>query len=146
MDEALRLGEETRGRSAPNPNVGCVIVSSAGRIVGRGATAPGGRPHAEAVALAQAGKRANGATVYVTLEPCAHESPRGPACTELLLAAKPAQVVIALKDPDPRTAGKGIRRLHCLRDPGTLRARQPARSGLRRLAAGSETRTSDDRA
>ena len=111
MDEALRLGEETRGRSAPNPNVGCVIVSSAGRIVGRGATAPGGRPHAEAVALAQAGKRANGATVYVTLEPCAHESPRGPACTELLLAAKPAQVVIALKDPDPRTAGKGIRRL-----------------------------------
>ena len=111
MDEALRLGEETRGRSAPNPNVGCVIVSSAGRIVGRGATAPGGRPHAEAVALAQAGKRANGATVYVTLEPCAHESPRGPACTELLLAAKPAQVVIALKDPDPRTSGKGIRRL-----------------------------------
>ena len=111
MDEALRLGEETRGRSAPNPNVGCVIVSSAGRIVGRGATAPGGRPHAEAVALAQAGRRANGATVYVTLEPCAHESPRGPACTELLLAAKPAQVVIALKDPDPRTSGKGIRRL-----------------------------------
>jgi len=111
MDEALRLGEETRGRSAPNPNVGCVIVSSAGRIVGRGATAPGGRPHAEAVALAQAGKRANGATVYVTLEPCAHESPRGPACTELLLAVKPAQVIIALKDPDPRTSGKGIRRL-----------------------------------
>jgi diaminohydroxyphosphoribosylaminopyrimidine deaminase/5-amino-6-(5-phosphoribosylamino)uracil reductase len=88
-----------------------VIVSSAGRIVGRGATAEGGRPHAEAVALAQAGKRARDATVYVTLEPCAHESARGPACTDLLLAARPARVVIALKDPDPRTSGKGIRRL-----------------------------------
>jgi diaminohydroxyphosphoribosylaminopyrimidine deaminase/5-amino-6-(5-phosphoribosylamino)uracil reductase len=111
MDEALRLAEEARGRSAPNPNVGCVIVSSSGRIIGRGATAPGGRPHAEAVALEQAGKRANGATVYVTLEPCAHQSPRGPACTDLLLAAKPTRVVIAFKDPDPRTAGKGIQRL-----------------------------------
>jgi diaminohydroxyphosphoribosylaminopyrimidine deaminase/5-amino-6-(5-phosphoribosylamino)uracil reductase len=111
MDEALRLAEAARGRSAPNPNVGCVIVSSAGRIVGRGATAEGGRPHAEAVALAQAGKRARDATVYVTLEPCAHESARGPACTDLLLAARPARVVIALKDPDPRTSGKGIRRL-----------------------------------
>ena len=111
MDEALRLGEEARGRSAPNPNVGCVIVSASDRIVGRGATAPGGRPHAEAVALEQAGRRANGATVYVTLEPCAHDSPRGPACIDLLLAVKPARVVIALKDPDPRTSGKGIRRL-----------------------------------
>ena len=111
MDEALRLGEEARGRSAPNPNVGAVIVSSGGRIIGRGATAEGGRPHAEAVALDQAGRRANGATVYVTLEPCVHESPRGPPCTDLLLAANPARVVIALKDPDPRTSGKGIRRL-----------------------------------
>ena len=111
MNEAMRLAEAARGRSAPNPNVGCVIVSSGGRIVGRGATADGGRPHAEAVALAQAGKRAKHATVYVTLEPCAHASPRGPACTDLLLTAQPARVVIALKDPDPRTSGKGIRRL-----------------------------------
>jgi len=111
MDEALRLGQQARGRSAPNPNVGCVIVSAVGRIVGRGATAAGGRPHAEALALEQAGKRAKGAIVYATLEPCAHDSPRGPACTDLLIAAKPARVVIALKDPDPRTAGKGIRRL-----------------------------------
>ena len=111
MDEALRLGEEVRGRSAPNPNVGCVIVSSSDRIIGRGATAAGGRPHAEAVALKQAGKRAADATVYVTLEPCAHQSPRGPACTDLLLAAKPERVVIALKDPDSRTSGRGIRRL-----------------------------------
>ncbi|MES2135572.1 MAG: bifunctional diaminohydroxyphosphoribosylaminopyrimidine deaminase/5-amino-6-(5-phosphoribosylamino)uracil reductase RibD [Pseudomonadota bacterium] len=111
MAEALRLGEEARGRSAPNPNVGCVIVTASGKVVGRGATAAGGRPHAEAIALDQAGKRARGATVYVTLEPCAHDSPRGPACTDLLLKAKPARVMIALKDPDPRTSGKGIKRL-----------------------------------
>ena len=111
MEEALRLGEGARGRSAPNPNVGCVIISAGGRVAGKAATAPGGRPHAEAAALEQAGKRAKGATVYVTLEPCAHDSARGPACTELLIAARPARVVIALKDPDPRTSGRGIRRL-----------------------------------
>jgi diaminohydroxyphosphoribosylaminopyrimidine deaminase/5-amino-6-(5-phosphoribosylamino)uracil reductase len=111
MDEALSLGEDARGQSAPNPNVGCVIVSSSGRVIGRGGTAAGGRPHAEATALQQAGKRAKDSTVYVTLEPCAHQSPRGPACTDLMLAARPARVVIAFKDPDPRTAGKGINRL-----------------------------------
>jgi diaminohydroxyphosphoribosylaminopyrimidine deaminase/5-amino-6-(5-phosphoribosylamino)uracil reductase len=111
MDEALRLAEEARGRSAPNPNVGCVIVSTSGRVIGRGGTAAGGRPHAEAIALEQVGRRAKDSTVYVTLEPCAHQSPRGPACTDLLLAAKPERVVIALKDPDPRTSGKGINRL-----------------------------------
>jgi len=111
MARAVALGEEARGQSAPNPNVGCVIVSSSGRIVGKGATAAGGRPHAEAIALTEARKRAAGATVYVTLEPCAHPSARGPACTDLLLDAKPSRVVIALKDPDPRTSGRGIRRL-----------------------------------
>ena len=111
MADAVALGEGARGRSAPNPNVGCLIASAAGRIIGRGATAPGGRPHAEAIALDQAGRRAKGSTVYATLEPCAHDSPRGPACTDLILKAKPARVVIALKDPDPRTSGKGIRRL-----------------------------------
>ena len=111
MDEALSLAEEARGRSAPNPNVGCVIVSANGRVIGRGGTAAGGRPHAEAIALEQASRRARDSTVYVTLEPCAHQSQRGPACTELLLAAKPARVVIALRDPDPRTSGKGINRL-----------------------------------
>jgi len=115
MAEAVRLGEAARGRSAPNPNVGCVIVSANGEIVGRGATATGGRPHAEAVALEQAGRTAAGSTVYVTLEPCAHESPRGPACADLLVKARPARVVIAMKDPDPRTSGKGIRKL---RDAG----------------------------
>jgi diaminohydroxyphosphoribosylaminopyrimidine deaminase/5-amino-6-(5-phosphoribosylamino)uracil reductase len=115
MAEAIALGEAARGSTAPNPNVGCVIVSREGKIVGSGATAPGGRPHAEAVALKQAGKRANGATVYVTLEPCAHMSERGPACSDLLVEANPAKVVIALRDRDPRTAGKGIQRL---RDAG----------------------------
>ena len=111
MGRAVALGEGARGRSAPNPNVGCVIVSGSGRVVGKGATATGGRPHAEALALAEAGKRVAGATVYVTLEPCAHASERGPACTDLLLEANPERLVIALKDPDPRTSGKGIRRL-----------------------------------
>ncbi|MFL6753063.1 MAG: bifunctional diaminohydroxyphosphoribosylaminopyrimidine deaminase/5-amino-6-(5-phosphoribosylamino)uracil reductase RibD [Sphingomicrobium sp.] len=111
MAEAVALGEEARGRSAPNPNVGCVIVSGSGKVVGRGATAAGGRPHAEQVALEQAGGKARGATVYVTLEPCMHQSPRGPACTDLLLKAGPSRVVIALKDPDPRTSGRGIKRL-----------------------------------
>jgi len=111
MEEALALADSARGRSAPNPNVGCVIVSRSGKVVGRGATATGGRPHAEAIALEQAGRRALGATVYVTLEPCAHASPRGPACTDLLLPARPARIVIALRDPDPRTSGRGIKAL-----------------------------------
>jgi diaminohydroxyphosphoribosylaminopyrimidine deaminase / 5-amino-6-(5-phosphoribosylamino)uracil reductase len=131
MDEALRLGDEARGRSAPNPNVGCVVVSRGGRIVGRGGTAAGGRPHAEAVALDEAGTRARGSTVYVTLEPCAHDSPRGPACTDLLVAAKPARVAIALKDPDPRTSGKGIRRLRAAGIDVTLGVeREPAKRSL----------------
>ena len=111
MAEAVALALSARGQTAPNPNVGCVVVSAAGMVVGLGATAAGGRPHAEQVALEAAGKRTRGSTVYVTLEPCAHESARGPACTDLLLAAKPDRVVVALKDPDPRTSGKGIRRL-----------------------------------
>jgi diaminohydroxyphosphoribosylaminopyrimidine deaminase/5-amino-6-(5-phosphoribosylamino)uracil reductase len=137
MDEALRLGEEARGQSAPNPNVGCVVVSPGGRIVGRGATAEGGRPHAEAVALDEAGKRAKASTIYVTLEPCAHQSPRGPACTDLLIAARPARVVIALKDPDPRTAGRGIRRL---RKAGIDVSLGIGREAARRSLAGWLTR------
>jgi len=110
MAAALGLSGRGRGRTAPNPNVGCVIVAE-GHVVGRGWTQPGGRPHAEAMALEQAGARARGATIYATLEPCAHESARGPACTDLLIAAKPARVAIALGDPDPRTGGKGAARL-----------------------------------
>ena len=110
MAAAIALGSRGRGRTIPNPNVGCVIVRD-GRVVGRGWTQPGGRPHAEAMALAQAGAAAKGATVYVTLEPCAHRSARGPACSDLLVAAEPARVVAALTDPDARTAGEGFARL-----------------------------------
>ena len=92
-------------------------------MVGRGWTAPGGRPHAEALALTQAGEKARGATVYVTLEPCAHEG-RGAPCADALAAAGPARVVIAMADPDPRTAGDGVARLRAAGievDEGLLR-------------------------
>lgn len=110
MGAALALASRGRGPSHPNPSVGCVIVKD-GRVVGRGWTQPGGRPHAEAMALDQAGPAARGATAYVTLEPCAHESARGPACADLLAAAGVARVVAAMIDPDPRTAGEGVARL-----------------------------------
>ena len=108
MSEAVALGDSARGRTAPNPNVGCVIVTAAGEIVGRGATQDGGRPHAEAVALAQAGPKARGATLYTSLEPCAHKSERGPACAPSIAEAGIARVIAAIVDPDPRTAGRGI--------------------------------------
>jgi len=110
MAEAIALGDAARGTTAPNPNVGCVIVAD-DVMIGAGATRPGGRPHAEAAALEAAGAAARGATVYTTLEPCAHLSDRGPACADLLVAAGPARVVAALQDPDPRTCGAGAERL-----------------------------------
>jgi diaminohydroxyphosphoribosylaminopyrimidine deaminase / 5-amino-6-(5-phosphoribosylamino)uracil reductase len=110
MGAALALSARGRGLSTPNPNVGCVIVQD-GRVVGRGWTQSGGRPHAEAMALDQAGPAAAGATLYVTLEPCAHRSVRGPACADLIVAARLGHVVIALQDPDVRTAGAGMERL-----------------------------------
>ena len=110
MDAAIALGERGRGRTAPNPHVGCIVVKD-GEVVGRGWTQPGGRPHAEAVALEQAGAALEGATVYVSLEPCAHKSERGPACADLLASVRPARVVIAASDPDLRTNGAGAARL-----------------------------------
>ena len=110
MAAALALAERTRGRTAPNPNVGCVIVKD-GSVVGRGWTQPRGRPHAEAMAIAHAGAESRGATCYVTLEPCAHVSQRGPACSDLLVEAGVARVVLAVADPDARTNGAGIARL-----------------------------------
>jgi diaminohydroxyphosphoribosylaminopyrimidine deaminase/5-amino-6-(5-phosphoribosylamino)uracil reductase len=107
MASAVALSERGAGRTGRNPNVGCVIVAD-GHVVGRGWTQPGGRPHAEAMALSQAGGKACGATAYVTLEPCAHLSDRGPRCADLLITAGVARVVIAAGDPDPRTNGKGI--------------------------------------
>lgn len=107
---AAALSARGRPLSAPNPAVGCVIVRG-NRVVARGWTQPGGRPHAEAMALASAGPAACGATIYVSLEPCAHASTRGPACADLVAAAAPARVVVGCHDPDPRTAGAGIARL-----------------------------------
>lgn len=107
---AARLAARGRPLSRPNPAVGCLVVRD-GVVAGRGWTQPGGRPHAEAMALAAAGELAGGSTIYVTLEPCAHRSERGPACADLLVAARPARVVIGVIDPDPRTAGNGIARL-----------------------------------
>lgn len=107
MAAALSLAERGVGRTGRNPSVGCIIVKN-GMVIGRGWTQSGGRPHAEAMALAQAGTEARGSDIYVTLEPCAHISPRGPACAQLLIDAAPARVVIALQDPDPRTAGAGM--------------------------------------
>jgi diaminohydroxyphosphoribosylaminopyrimidine deaminase/5-amino-6-(5-phosphoribosylamino)uracil reductase len=110
MAAALALAERGLGRTGRNPSVGCIIVDD-GRIIGRGWTQKGGRPHAEAMALTQAGQAARGATAYVTLEPCAHQSERGPACADILVQAGLARVVVAQNDPDPRTAGKGLERL-----------------------------------
>jgi diaminohydroxyphosphoribosylaminopyrimidine deaminase/5-amino-6-(5-phosphoribosylamino)uracil reductase len=130
MAAAVALGEAVRGRTAPNPNVGCVIVQK-GQIVGRGATEAGGRPHAEAVALAEAGAKSRGATLYTTLEPCAHRSVRGPTCSNLLIEAGIARVVAAIHDPDPRTNGDGIKRL---REAGiTVKTRTGAKAARRSM-------------
>jgi diaminohydroxyphosphoribosylaminopyrimidine deaminase/5-amino-6-(5-phosphoribosylamino)uracil reductase len=110
MAQALALARRGLGTTWPNPSVGCVVVSATGEIVGRGVTAPGGRPHAEAVALQRAGRATTDATLYVTLEPCAHEG-RGAACADAVAAAGPARVVVAMGDADPRTAGRGLARM-----------------------------------
>jgi diaminohydroxyphosphoribosylaminopyrimidine deaminase/5-amino-6-(5-phosphoribosylamino)uracil reductase len=110
MGAAVALGERGRGLASPNPNVGCVIVRD-GVLIGAGWTQAGGRPHAEAVALREAGDAARGAHVFVTLEPCCHESPRGPACSDLLIDAGVAEVSVANADPDPRMSGRGLERL-----------------------------------
>jgi diaminohydroxyphosphoribosylaminopyrimidine deaminase/5-amino-6-(5-phosphoribosylamino)uracil reductase len=113
MRAALALARRGLGTTWPNPSVGCVIVN-ADRVVGRGTTQPGGRPHAEPVALAMAGDHARGATAYVTLEPCCHHG-RSPPCTDALIAAGTARIVIAATDQDPRVNGQGI---HQLRSAG----------------------------
>lgn len=113
MMQAIALGVSGLGRTAPNPSVGCVIVKN-DRIMGAARSADGGRPHAETQALEQAGSAAQEADVYVSLEPCAHEG-KTPACAKKLIDAKVARVYVACTDPDPRTAGKGIK---ILRDAG----------------------------
>jgi diaminohydroxyphosphoribosylaminopyrimidine deaminase / 5-amino-6-(5-phosphoribosylamino)uracil reductase len=109
MQLALTLGRRGLGRTWPNPAVGAVVVKD-GIIVGRGWTLPGGRPHAEAVALGQAGEAARGATLYVTLEPCSHFG-KSPPCADAVIAAGIRRVVCAIEDPNPEVAGQGHRRL-----------------------------------
>ncbi len=109
MARARSLAASVRRTTAPNPWVGAMVVAD-GEVVGEGATAPPGGPHAEVAALAAAGDRARGATVAVTLEPCAHHG-RTPPCADALVAAGVARVLVGVEDPDPRVAGQGIARL-----------------------------------
>src|SRR4051812_32770104 len=110
MQHALVLAQRGLGCVAPNPAVGCVIVALDGRVVGRGWTQPGGRPHAEAGALSEASSAARGCTAYVTLEPCSHRG-KTPPCADALIDAGVARVVAAVQDPDPRVEGRGFSRL-----------------------------------
>ncbi|MCL6552942.1 MAG: bifunctional diaminohydroxyphosphoribosylaminopyrimidine deaminase/5-amino-6-(5-phosphoribosylamino)uracil reductase RibD [Firmicutes bacterium] len=109
MEEALALAARAAGRTSPNPMVGALVVAG-GQVVGRGFHARAGEPHAELLALREAGARARGATVYVTLEPCAHQGRTGP-CADALIAAGVRRVVAAMVDPDPRVRGRGLARL-----------------------------------
>ncbi len=110
LEAAARIAMPYRGTTAENPTVGAIVVSPDGRMLGRGVTAPGGRPHAEPVALAAAGGKARGATLYVTLEPCHHWG-RTPPCVDAVIASGVSRVVIGATDPDPRTAGRSIDKL-----------------------------------
>lgn len=107
MREAIALSLTNVGRTGSNPSVGCLVVKN-GKVVGRGVTAPGGRPHAEPQALAEAGDEARGATAYVTLEPCSHHG-KTPPCANAMVAAGVARVVVAVADPDPRVSGQGLK-------------------------------------
>lgn len=109
MAVALGLARRGLGRVWPNPSVGCVIVKD-GRVVGRGWTQPGGRPHAETEALRRAGAAARGATVYISLEPCAHHG-KTPPCADALIDAGVARAVVAIEDPFRRVAGRGLERM-----------------------------------
>jgi len=110
MRRAIALARANLGRTGANPAVGCVIVRD-GRVAGEGATGAGGRPHAEEVALDQAGEAARGATAYVTLEPCGERSSGAAACGERLAAAGVARVVVACADASILAAGRGLQRL-----------------------------------
>jgi diaminohydroxyphosphoribosylaminopyrimidine deaminase/5-amino-6-(5-phosphoribosylamino)uracil reductase len=111
MATAARLAARARPLSRPNPGVAALVLHE-GRVIARGWTQAGGRPHAEAAALAGLAPQVlRAATLYVTLEPCAHVSERGPACADLVAAARPARLVVGQRDPDPRTAGAGLARL-----------------------------------
>lgn len=139
MRAALALGRHGMGRTAPNPAVGALVVAD-GVLLGRGITASGGRPHAEPIALAQAGSAAQDATLYVTLEPCSHYG-QTPPCVEAVLASGVGRVVVALPDPDPRVAGRGIARLRAagiqvIEHVGRAEAQRDHRGHCLRVTAG----------
>ena len=140
MAQALVLARRGLGNTWPNPAVGCVLIRD-GIVVGRGCTQPGGRPHAEVMALSQAGPLARGATAYVTLEPCAHHG-RTPPCAEALLAAGVTRVVAAQTDPDPRVAGRG---LQMLRDAGIAVSENVLEAEARAMQRGFLTRITQGR-
>lgn len=129
LGAAARLASRGLPLSRPNPAVGALLVKD-GRVIARGWTQPGGRPHAEAMALTAAGDAARGATLYVTLEPCAHRSERGPDCAGLVATSGVARVVIGCSDPDPRTAGAGAERLRAAEIAVTLAESAECRASL----------------
>jgi diaminohydroxyphosphoribosylaminopyrimidine deaminase/5-amino-6-(5-phosphoribosylamino)uracil reductase len=110
LDSAVALAEPHLGTTADNPTVGAIILNGACARLGQGVTAPGGRPHAETQALAEAGETARGATMYVTLEPCNHWG-QTPPCSDAIIAAGVARVVIGVRDPDPRTDGRSVEKM-----------------------------------
>ncbi len=139
MQAALNLGERSLGLAAPNPSVGAILVRD-GAVVGRGVTAPGGRPHAEAIALAEAGDAARGATLYVTLEPCSHFG-ASPPCADAVIEAGVARVVTAIEDPNPLVGGQGHARLRAAGiavtvGPGAGQARRDHLGHIRRVTEG----------
>lgn len=140
MQMALGLARRGLGTVWPNPAVGCVLVDAEGRVAGRGWTQPGGRPHAEAEALARAGAGARGATAYVSLEPCSHTG-ETPPCADRLIEAGIVRAVIAISDPDERVSGSGIARLEragmeVLTGVGTAAATELNAGYLRRVEDG----------
>jgi diaminohydroxyphosphoribosylaminopyrimidine deaminase / 5-amino-6-(5-phosphoribosylamino)uracil reductase len=140
MRAAIALGRRWQGLTSPNPSVGSLVVRD-GVIVGRGATGPGGRPHAETVAIMDAGEKARGATIYVSLEPCSHFG-RTPPCAQTIISAGVARVVSALEDPDLRVAGRGHK---MLRDAGLEVVEGVCREEARRANLGHILRVSQKR-
>ncbi len=141
MAAALSLARRGLGRTAPNPPVGAILVSQDGRAISRGWTQPGGRPHAERIAIDAAGAATSGATLYVTLEPCSHFG-RTPPCADAVIEAGVARVVVAVADPDPRVSGRGLERL---RGAGIEVALGVGELEARRLAAGHVSRVTRGR-
>jgi diaminohydroxyphosphoribosylaminopyrimidine deaminase/5-amino-6-(5-phosphoribosylamino)uracil reductase len=142
MRIALRVAARGLGNTAPNPAVGAVIANeTTGEIIARGWTGPGGRPHAETEAIRRAGPRARGATLFVTLEPCAHVG-KTPPCADAIVTAGLSRVVVGTLDPDPRTAGMGIAKLRAAGIPVTENVLEPE---ARWLTRGHILRITDNR-